>query len=66
MRSVIYEAIAKGAEWLTLVVRAGDKAEAMRLAEATAREYQEDRFQGVTLRPLDPDGPPEILIEDAS
>ncbi len=63
---MIYEAIAKGAEWLTLVVRAGDETEAIRLAEASAREYQGDEFQGVTLRPLDPEGPSGVLIEDAS
>ena len=63
---VIYEAVSKGADWLTLVVRAGDEAEAAELAEKAAREYQGAKFEEVTLRVLDPDGAPGVLIEDAS
>ena len=63
---MIYEAIAKGAEWLTLVVRAGDEIKAAQIAETAAREYQGDEFEEITLRPLDPDGPSGVLIEDAS
>ena len=62
---MIFEAIEPKAAWFTMVVRASSKEEAETLARATFAEYLEE-VGTIDLTHLDADGPPGVLIEDAS
>lgn len=62
---MIFEAIEPNADWFTMVVRAPTKEQAETLARATFAEYLAE-VGTIDLKHLDPDGPPEVLIEDAS
>jgi hypothetical protein len=63
----LYVVGAKGADWLTFVVRASDEAEAERLAEGGAKQYLGRDYEGATVeRVLDPEGPATVLLEIAA
>jgi len=64
---MIFEAIEPKRDWFTMVVRAPTEQEAQVLARAAFAEYADESELGeITLKHLDPNGPPGILIEDPS
>lgn len=62
---MIFEAIEPKANWFTMVVRAPNMQKAEALARSTFAEYLEE-VGTIEMKPLDPDGPTAVLIEDPS
>lgn len=63
---MIYRVEVRGADWLTLVVRAADEKEAEQIGGNCGREYLDKDFMGVSVVALHSEGPPGVLVEDAS
>lgn len=63
---MLYEVFYDKANYATVVIRATTAAQAFRLAVDLGQKYLGDEMGGVSVEPIDPDGPSGVIIEDWS
>lgn len=63
---MLYQAHYDNAHWATVVIRADDEPQAQVLAAAVGKSYMGNDVGKFSVEQLNPDGAPDVLIEDWS